>query len=163
MSSTSAGLVISSLRKIFARFGFPKSIVSDNGPPFSSSEYLSYLNRNGIRRILVAPYHPSSNGAAENAVRLIKQVLKKATVEREDSEVALSRFLFNYRNTEHSTTNKEPAVALLGHRLRGRLDLLRPCTAELVRNKQINDEIRHGGTMREATPGDSVLIRLEFC
>lgn len=159
VSSTSAPVVISCLRKMFARFGLPKSIVSDNGPPFSSKEYSSYLEKNGIKRLLVAPYHPASNGAAENAVRTVKQVLKKATFEGEDYEVAISRFLFTYRNTEHCTTQKEPALAMFGRRLRGRLDLLRPSTGEVVRAAQAAAEQRRAGVSRDLAPGDNVLVR----
>ncbi|XP_059045677.1 uncharacterized protein K02A2.6-like [Achroia grisella] len=159
VSSTSAAAVIHSLRKIFARFGLPKSIVSDNGPPFSSAEYLNYLNRNGIKRILVAPYHPSSNGAAENAVKLVKQVLRKATMEREDYDTALCKFLFTYRNTEHCTTQKEPSLALLGHRLRGRLDLLRPVNKDLVQARQNRQATGRDRVLREVLPGESVLVR----
>ncbi|XP_048000242.1 uncharacterized protein K02A2.6-like [Leguminivora glycinivorella] len=156
----SAAIVIDCLRTLFARFGLPRQVVTDNGPPFSSAEFGSYLKRNGIRHTLVAPYHPSSNGAAENAVRTIKRVLKKAVIENEKYVTALSRFLFMYRNTEHSTTKKEPAVALLGRRLRGRLDLLRPDTADVVHSAQRASEQRsEGRTLRQAEPGAEVLVR----
>lgn len=103
---------------------------------------------------------PASNGAAENAVRTIKRVLKKAVIENEKDVVALSRFLFMYRNTEHSTTKKEPAVALLGRRLRGRLDLLRPDTADVVRTAQRASERRSKRhAPRQAEQGTEVLVR----
>lgn len=143
VNTTSATIVIDCLRRLFARFGLPKRLVSDNGPPFSSSEFARYLERNGIQHTLIPPYHPSSNGAAENAVRSVKRVLKKAQLEREDFNTALNRFLFTYRNTEQSATGREPSVALLGRRLRGRLDLLRPDAAERVRSAQLRRE--HGG------------------
>ncbi|XP_061716630.1 uncharacterized protein K02A2.6-like [Cydia pomonella] len=156
----SASMVIDCLRTLFARFGLPKQLVTDNGPPFSSAEFGSYLRRNGIRHTLVAPYHPASNGAAENAVRTIKRVLKKAVIENEKDVAALSRFLFMYRNTEHSTTKKEPAVALLGRRLRGRLDLLRPDTADVVRTAQRASERRsERHAPRQAEQGAEVLVR----
>lgn len=112
VNTTSAVIVIQCLRQLFARFGLPKRIVSDNGPPFSSAEFERYLKGNGIKHTLIAPYHPASNGAAENAVRSVKRALKKAQLEKEDENAALCRFLFTYRNTEHSTTGREPAVAL---------------------------------------------------
>lgn len=162
VSSTSARAVITCFRKLFARFGLPKCIVSDNGPPFSSAEYQTYLNKNGIKRTLVAPYHPSSNGAAENAVRIVKRVLKKATVEGVDCDLALCKFLFSYRNTEHCTTQKEPSVALLGRRLRGRLDLLRPDTSAIVSEAQRLQTEAHdarGARPRRFESGDPVLVR----
>lgn len=68
MRHTKASSVIKVLRETFARFGLPKEIVSDNGPPFSSKEYADFMNKNGIRLTFTAVYHPSSNGAAEGAV-----------------------------------------------------------------------------------------------
>lgn len=162
VSSTSASAVIDCFRRIFARFGIPKRLVSDNGPPFSSVELATYLKHNGVKHLPVAPYHPSSNGAAENAVRTIKRVLKKAAIENVDDNTALSKFLFMYRNTEHGTTGREPAVAMLGRRLRGRLDLLRPDTAEVVRGAQIVQEQRaaaSGPPLRQAMAGDAVIMR----
>ncbi|XP_045778211.1 uncharacterized protein K02A2.6-like [Maniola jurtina] len=161
LTSISATVVISRLRQLFAKFGLPKMIQSDNGPPYNSEEFGLYLKRNGIKHTRIAPYHPSSNGAAENAVRTIKRVLKKALIENVDDLTALSRFLFTYRNTEHSTTGREPAVAMFGRRLRGRLDLLRPDAAERVRAAQQAAERRAAPphTLREAQPGDAVWIR----
>ena len=59
--STSA-VVIEELRAIFARFGIPETLVSDNGTCFVSKEFES----NGVRHLTIAPYHPSSivNGLA---------------------------------------------------------------------------------------------------
>lgn len=162
VSTTSATVVIDSFRRLFARFGIPKKIVSDNGPPFSSAELGMYFKRNGIKHLPVAPYHPSSNGAAENAVRTIKRVLKKASLENVNDNTALSKFLFMYRNTEHSTTGREPAVAMFGRRLRGRLDLLRPDTGELVRSAQLASEERAAAArppLRQADIGDAVIMR----
>ena len=159
VTTTSATIVIDSLRRLFARFGLPKRLVSDNGPPFSSSEFAQYLKRNGIKHTLIAPYNPSSNGAAENAVRLIKRVLKEAQLEREDYSTALNRFLFTYRNTEQSATGREPAVALLGRRLRGRLDLLRPDVAERIRCDQLRREQSTGRPLRVLTRDEPVMFR----
>lgn len=161
LTSITATNVIGRLRHTFSRFGLPKMIISDGGPPFSSAEFGSYLEKNGIKHTLIAPYHPSSNGAAENAVRTIKRVLKKAVIEKVDDLTALSRFLFTYRNTEHSTTGREPAVAMFGRRLRGRLDLLRPDAAERVRAAQqaAAERAAPPHALREVRPGDAVLLR----
>ncbi|XP_047992157.1 uncharacterized protein LOC125230920 [Leguminivora glycinivorella] len=49
---------------------------------------------------------------------------------------------------------------MLGRRLRGRLDLLRPDTAEAVRAAQLTHERREGArALRVADPGDKVLFR----
>ena len=60
----------------------------------------------------VAPYHPSLNGLAECAVKILKQGLKKVT---EGSLMdRLAKLLFQYRNTPHSTMRIVPAELLMG-------------------------------------------------
>ncbi|XP_026491802.2 uncharacterized protein K02A2.6-like [Vanessa tameamea] len=49
MQRTTAGAVVKVLRETFARFGLPREVVSDHGPPFSSSEYKDFMNNNGIK------------------------------------------------------------------------------------------------------------------
>ena len=63
MTSTTATKTIQELRLIFARWGLPEQLISDNGPQFVSEEFAEFSRTNGIKNIRVAPYHPSSNGA----------------------------------------------------------------------------------------------------
>jgi len=60
-----------------ATHGLQDSVVSDNGMQFTSEEFRKYLASNLIRQILVAPYHPASNGLAERAVQTTKNALKR--------------------------------------------------------------------------------------
>ena len=64
--STSAASTIAKLRHIFATFGLPEQIVSDNGSGFTSVEFQQFLAANGIKQVLTSPYHPLSNGLAES-------------------------------------------------------------------------------------------------
>ena len=59
------------------RNGFPVTIVSDNGPQFTSHEFKDKMDKWGIKHVLTPPYHPASNGLAEKAVGIIKNHLKK--------------------------------------------------------------------------------------
>ncbi|CAK1595307.1 unnamed protein product [Parnassius mnemosyne] len=144
---------------MFARFGLPSQLVTDNGPPFMSIDFKNYCKKNCIRHVSSAPYRPQANGAAENAVKTIKKVIKRAVFEGEDILQAINRFLFQYRNCEHATTAVSPAVALLGRRLRSRLDALRPNTAEVVRRAQYQQVANSGGSDRNIAIGDRVLTR----
>lgn len=65
--------VIEELRKLFAQFGLPVELVSDNGPQFASEEFARFTSCNGVRHVLVPAYHSATNGAAERAVRVIKK------------------------------------------------------------------------------------------
>ena len=68
-STTKASATIQVLRDIFAVHGLPVELVSDNGPPFASEEFATFTRQNGIRHIRSPPFHPSTNGAAERAVK----------------------------------------------------------------------------------------------
>ncbi|XP_064470186.1 uncharacterized protein K02A2.6-like [Ornithodoros turicata] len=122
--SPSAEATISCLRSIFARHGLPDLVVSDNGPAFVSAKYTEFLKRNGVRKVLIPPYHPASNGAAERVVQTIKNKLKKASIG--DFKTQLSRALFSYRTTPHEITGASPAELLCGRKLRTALDNLHP-------------------------------------
>jgi len=77
MNKTDAKSMVDKLREIVARYGLPGKIVSDNGPQFTSNEYREFCNRNGIKIVTSPPFHPSANGAAENAVKSFKSCLLK--------------------------------------------------------------------------------------
>ena len=69
VSSTTSSSTIEVLRDLFARFGIPEEIVSDNGTQFVSEDFQAFIRSNGIRHITSAPYHPATNGLAERAVQ----------------------------------------------------------------------------------------------
>ncbi|XP_052748504.1 uncharacterized protein K02A2.6-like [Galleria mellonella] len=68
---TSQSLILN-LKKVFSRFGLPKTIVTDNATTFTSSEFGKFCDVNGITHILSPVYSPQSNGLAENAVKTCK-------------------------------------------------------------------------------------------
>lgn len=105
--------------------------VSDNGPTFTSDKFRNFLKNNGITQILTAPYYPSSNGAAENAVKFFKNKFKLLTVRMSRRE-ALTKYLFAVRSSVHGTTGVTPAELQIGRKLRTRLDLCRPSVREFV-------------------------------
>ena len=73
VSSTTSSLTIEVLRDLFARFGIPEQIVSDNGAQFVFEEFQAFIRSNGIGHITSAPYHPVANSLAEKAVQTFKQ------------------------------------------------------------------------------------------
>jgi hypothetical protein len=159
MRGTDAGATTKALGNIFAQFGLPSQLVTDNGPPFSSQQFKIYCKNNFIRHVTSAPYRPQGNGLAENAVKNVKKCIKRALHESEDVNTALNKFLLQYRNCDHATTGVSPAVALQRRRLRTRLDALRPDTALVVRAAQERKVELSGGTYRRFRTGDAVLAR----
>ena len=126
MGSTTSAQTIVALREIFARFGLPRQLVSDNGPQFSSEEFELFLSSNGVKHLPTAPYHPASNGEAERFVQTVKQALRSGLQKGVPLERALASFLLQYRVTPHATTGVSPSTMFFGRSLRTRLDLLKP-------------------------------------
>ena len=126
VSSTSETQTIDKLRTIFATHGVPVTLVSDNGPPFTSVQFEAFMKASGIVHKRVPPYHLSSNGLAENFVHTVKQALDKSDKSL-SVESKIAKFLAAYRNTPHGTTNKTPAELLLKRSPRTWLSLIHPC------------------------------------
>ena len=95
MSSVTSTLTIQCLRRIFATFGLPEVVVTDNGPSLVSDEFEAWLKRNGIRHKTSPPYHPATNGLAERAVQTVKRGVKKMKSGTLSDKIA--RFLFAHR------------------------------------------------------------------
>ena len=55
--------------------------MSDNGPQFTSTNFAEFTCKHVIKHILVTPYHPESNEAAERSVRVVKYALIKQVLE----------------------------------------------------------------------------------
>ena len=134
---------INFLRHTFARFGLPVHLVSDNGPSLVSQEFEEFMKMNGIRHITVSPYHPSSNGLAENFVKTFKQAMMKT--KGGEMQEKVDKFLFRYRITPHSTTGKSPTELLLKRKVRTVFDLLSPdeLTRNFVQKKQEAQKRNH--------------------
>jgi transposase InsO family protein len=90
------------LKRIFASYGIPEELISDNGPQFTAKDFAGFCSANGIRHILTPAYHAASNGAAERSVQVIKSSLRK--MKGEKLKIALANVLMRYRMTPHSTT-----------------------------------------------------------
>ena len=154
VSSTSAQQTIDKLRQIFACHGLPATLVSDNGSPFQSTEFQQFVTANGILHRRVPPYHPSSNGLAENMVKTVKHALSKTKVTKDVTlDTLISRFLAKYRNTQHTTT---PAELLFNRVPRTRLSLVHPCTSqrlEQAAEMQVGDK-----QPRSFTVNDNVMV-----
>lgn len=60
------------LEVFFRLYGYPKVMISDNGPPFSSAQYKQYCINRNIKLLNTPPYHQACNGLAENGVQTLK-------------------------------------------------------------------------------------------
>ena len=147
------------MKTLFAQFGLPDIIATDNDPCFISLEFTDFLTTNGIKHWKSSPYYPSSNRLAEKAVQIIKQGLKKM----KDGSLndKLARLLFSYRITPHSTTGISLLELLMGRKLKSRFDLLKPNIATRIEQKQQQQKHSHDAhaIARQFQEGDSVYAR----
>ena len=161
MSSTTTYKTIAELRKMFAAYGLPTQLVSDNGPQFTAEEFKNFLQANGIKHIKCAPYHPTSNGAVEHLVQTFKKAMKSSNDNYGNAEQALASFLLTYRATPHSTTNETPSKLFLCRKMRTRLDLLLPSQDKIVFEHQAQQKMTHDkhSVPRELLEGEAVMAK----
>ena len=153
MKTTIANKIIAILQSLFARYGIPQQIVWDNGPQFTSKEYRQLCECNGIRRTLVAPYHPSSNWETERFVQIFKSAIRRA--QPKDLSKALAQFLLHYRTTSHRATGRSPAEMMFGRRIRMKLDLL-----HLIKtSRRFEKQNTYNRNLREFQVGENVWMR----
>ena len=159
MQSITSSKTIEKLRITFANYGLPRKVVTDNGSSFTSEEFRTFMSENGIVHVTSAPYHPSSNGLAERAVQTFKNGIKRT--QGSTIQERLSKFLFTYRITPHTTTGIAPSQLLMNRRLRSRLDSLFPDTTSRVEKQQVRQAEQHDNSkpLRTFTVGDTVYTR----
>ena len=155
MRSTSTERLIDVLREIFAAHGLPRVIVSDNGPQFTSEKFTQYLISNNIIHRKSAPYHPATNGLAENMVKNVKIWLERQGKES-NLEFSLLEFLRTYRNIPHTGTNKAPAEIMYGRALRTRLAMVLPSMVKRVKESLDYSTIT---PVRAFKKGDEVWVK----
>ncbi len=108
LSSTSSRAVIDHLKLIFSEHGIPETLISDNGPQYSSDEFKTFANQFGFEHITSSPLYPQSNGFIERMVQTVKNIMKKCSETHSD----LSMALLCLRTTPVSNDIPSPCVLL---------------------------------------------------
>ena len=101
---TKAASVIPRLDKIFSVHGLPHQVISDNGPPFNSTEFARYMDTLGIKFDPTTPKWPQENAEVERFMQPLGKAIQTAHAENKVWQLELCRFLLQYRSTPHSTT-----------------------------------------------------------
>lgn len=160
-SQTTTSKTIELLSEAFARHGYCDTIVSDNGPQFTSAEFDRFCKSLGIEHVRTAPYHPQSNGQAGKFVDLLKTGLKKA---EGNIDQKLRKFLHCYRFTpSYGLSMKSPAEILSGRTMKSKLDLLKPSYPLAVQTdtrmaKQF--DAHHGTKWKKFRAGSDIYYQL---
>ena len=73
--------IIESITPIFARFGVPFSLRTDNGPQFVSEGFESFLQAGGVEHYRMTPLWPQANSKVARQNRLLLKSLQIANLE----------------------------------------------------------------------------------
>ena len=152
--------LINTLRNVFARFGIPETLVSDNGPSLIAKGLEQWLFNCGCEHITSAEYHPKSNGLAERMVRSFKEHVR---VNRAHNiSVAADRFLIGYQSIPHKTTGVSPANLMFGRSIRTSSVILQNTgfyKLPLKKEYEFGDLVNKRGKMMELQNADGVIVR----
>ena len=121
------------MEQVFTIFEYPDTLVSDNGPQFTSNDFEFYLQTHQ----LAYPYWPQANGEIERFNRTITKTIKCALTEGKDWKEVLQQFLLMYRATPHTTTGTSPAQILFHHIPNNGLPTIQP-SKSTVSNREAN-------------------------
>ncbi|UYV79315.1 K02A2.6-like [Cordylochernes scorpioides] len=169
LRSTKAEMVIEKLKEVFARFGVPEIMMTDNGPPFQSTEMMEFAKEWNVTHTTSSPRFPQSNGMIERTIQTLKSTIIKCQQSKQD----IYQALLLLRNTEHNSL-PSPAVMLYGRKQR----LFLPMKTTLMNESRIcEDSIRkqheanqsrmkfyfnrHTMDLPSLENGQSVLVRQE--
>ena len=125
--------IISHMKSIFARFGIPEKVISDNASYYTSDEFRLFSIDYGFTPTTSSPVHSAGNGA-DRAVQTIKGLMRGS----EDPSVAL----LNYRATPLAN-GYSPAELLMSKKLKTKLPIspehFNPKVVDLVNVKQYQE------------------------
>ena len=110
LNTTTSSSVVTHLKSIFARFGIPTTMISDNGPQFDSQEMKEFSQSYGFQHVTTSPYYPQANGLAERTVKTVKRLLEHSSDPY--------RALLSYRATLIPWCALSPAELLMRRKIR---------------------------------------------
>lgn len=123
--STKAPKLAAELLKIFARLGFPKEVLTDQGTNLMGEVMRSLWDQLGVRHMCTSVYHPQCNGLVERFNKSLKATLRKFAIENPTQwPDMIEPVLFAIREVPQASTGLSPFELLFGRRPRGLLDLL---------------------------------------
>lgn len=119
----------------FARYGQPDRVITDCGPQFDNESFRRFAKQWGFEHVMSSPRHPKSNGKAESAVKIVKNLCKRAVSAGSDPWLSI----LQWRNTPSDDIDCSPAQRLMARRLKTPLPvsdrLLEPCVVAGISEK----------------------------
>ena len=77
-SSMTGQHVATQYKLIFSEYGWPETLISDNGPCYTSEIFTSVMKAYSVNHIASSLYYPQSNGLVEKYIQIVKSLFYKA-------------------------------------------------------------------------------------
>ena len=71
LTSMAAKHVASHFSQMFSEYGWPDTLLTDNGPCYASQEFKKLMLDMSVNHITSSPHYPQSNGLAEKYVQSV--------------------------------------------------------------------------------------------
>ena len=158
MTTKTAETDIQKFTQLFSQYGNPKSLTTDNGPPFSSEVFAQFMNTQRVEHITSSPHYPKSNGFIERQVKTMKTALATATT----SAKTLDDVLLSLKSSPISPNLPSPREILHNHTEEYPGQPSHPVDCEQVRNylldkkttqKEYHNKSHNAGPLSELEPG----------
>ena len=104
----SARHITKHFRLIFSEYGWPDTLVSNNGPCYVAETFTNLMKEYAVNHITSSPHYPQSNGLAEKFIQIVKNLFYKAKDEGTD----IYKCLMIYHNTLLESMSKSPMQML---------------------------------------------------
>ena len=119
LTSMTGQHVASQFRLICSEYGWPETIVSDNGPCYTSEIFTNLMSEYNVNHITSSPHYPQSNGLAEKICADCEELVSQSKKEGQD----LHKCLMVYRNTPLSSSLQSPMQILASRSARSNLPM----------------------------------------
>lgn len=157
---------------VFNRYGFPKSIKSDNGPPFNGEPYKQYCRSRDIKVVFSTPLFPQQNGMIERYMQLINKSMQISTHENTNPAKALTETIRAHNSAKHRITQVAPEELMFNRKIRRLLPLasaqsykvnhnpseIRKRDFEEKHRSKVREDIKRGARDSQIRIGDRVVI-----
>ena len=77
LTSTTVQHITSQTKLMFSEYGWPETIISNNGPCYSAEAFSKLIRDYSVNHIISSPYYPLLNGLAEMCVQIVKPYFVK--------------------------------------------------------------------------------------
>ena len=119
LTSMTGQHVASHFKLICSNYGWPETLVSGNGPCYTSERFTTLIKDYNVNHITSSPHYPQSSRLAEKYVQIVQNLFYKAKEEGKD----LYKYLMVYHNTPLSNSLSSPMQILTSRSARSSLPM----------------------------------------